>query len=257
MDASIPVDAAVSCRKARADRIKALNYRTTHTPLRNSHSDKNQPANSKMRRILYNIRPDYKPLNSPCMKLLLRTGVISLLFLLPLLSGAQLRLFSASGDVGEATRKVLQDYPNHFSHITGALIVRNPQSADYECTVTIKEAESNIITRYTSDSKQVCSWQAVLLSTESFSEAKRRFKTVYSQLNGLPVNSSKLKGEYRSPEEEMKFTTVVFSLVPVDEPTRNLKTELVMESEGMEWKVRVLVYEREREDDESGHKPEE
>ncbi|MET0394249.1 MAG: hypothetical protein ABW019_13975 [Chitinophagaceae bacterium] len=191
------------------------------------------------------------------MKLLLQTGTFALFLLLSLPGTAQLRLFAASGDVGEATRKVLQDYPNHFSHITGDLIVRNPQSADYACTVKIKDAESNIISKYTSGSKEMCSWQAVLLSTESFSEAKRRFRTVYMQLNGLKVNSSQLKGDYAQPEEAKKFTTVVLSLTPVDESTRKLKTELVMESEGMEWKVRVLVYEKEREDDERGHELEE
>lgn len=188
------------------------------------------------------------------MKLLLRTaGCMAVLFFFPAGCLAQIKIFSGTGDVAEATRKVIQDYPNRFSRITGDLIIQNPQSADYHCTVKIKEAEHCFITKYTSGNKVICSWQALLLTTESFDKAKRKFKAVYGQLNSLAINAAYLKGAYEPPEEGKKFTSILFPLSPVDEATRKLKTELVMESEGMEWKVKVLVYEREREDNEKGN----
>lgn len=91
-----------------------------------------------------------------------------------------------------------------------------------------------------------------MLTTESFDEAKKKFKTLYTQLNNLSLGSMHLEGAYESPGEEKKFTSVLFSFSPADEPMEKLRIELVLESELMEWKVKVLIYDRDREDNERG-----
>ena len=62
----------------------------------------------------------------------------------------------------------------------------------------------------------------------------------------------RLKGEYESPVEQKKFASVVLSFDPADESLKKLKVEIVMEAEQMEWKIKVLVYDRDHEDDERG-----
>jgi len=153
-------------------------------------------------------------------------------------------------------KKVIDDYPNHFDNILGELIVQNPQSADYQCNFTVTGAEECIITRYSSRKKPVFSWQALMLTTDNFEEARKKFRSIYTELNNLSNSSIHLKGLYESPAEEKKFTSVLFSFDHAGESIEKLKIELTIEAEGMDWKVKVLVYDRDREDDENGERKE-
>ena len=62
----------------------------------------------------------------------------------------------------------------------------------------------------------------------------------------------RLEGRYEEPAEEKKFTSVIFSFDTDDEAMKKLKVEIVMLYEPMDWKIKVLVYDRDREDDERG-----
>lgn len=174
---------------------------------------------------------------------------------------AQIKL-PFNGSLGNDVKKVIEDYPNRFNNLLGELIVKNPQSTDYRCNFTVAGAEEVSITQYTSVKNDVCSWQALMLTTDNFEKAKQRFRTLFNQLNFLPVkpgttNAFHLKGKYETPTEEKGFTTIIFSVSPVADAVKKLKVELTMEYEQLEWKVRVLVYDREREDDERGKTVEE
>jgi hypothetical protein len=66
-----------------------------------------------------------------------------------------------------------------------------------------------------------------------------------------------LEGKYEAPAEEKKFTSVVF--IPNTEKTEwaKIRAELLIEfSAPMEWKVKVLVYDRDREDGQEGQRGE-
>jgi hypothetical protein len=168
---------------------------------------------------------------------------------------AQLKLPVTSG-VANDVKKVIDDYPNRFNNLMGEVIVENTQSIDYRCNFNINGAEEAFITRY-SAKKEICSWQALMLTTDNFEKAKQKFKSLFNQLNNLVVqpekSSYKLKGKYEAPEEEKKFTSILFTLDPTTPTWKKLKVELSMEYEApMDWKVKVLVYDRERDDDERG-----
>lgn len=96
-----------------------------------------------------------------------------------------------------------------------------------------------------------------MLTTENFDKARQKFKSLFSQLNNLSVSleghSYKLKGDYLAPSEEMKFNSILFSTSPQQDAFKKLRTELVLQFYApMEWKVKLMVYEKEREDDERG-----
>ena len=176
-------------------------------------------------------------------------------------STAQLKLPGINNGVAHDIKKVIEDYPNRFVHLMGEMVAEHTQSTDYQCNFNVNGAEESIITRY-SAKKEVCSWQALMLTTDNFEKAKQKFKSLYSQLNNLSVNTDKasfrLKGMYESPEEVKKFTTVLFSFEPTNESLKKLRVEISMQYiEPMEWKVKVLVYDREREDVERGKTVEE
>ncbi len=172
-------------------------------------------------------------------------------------SKAQLRLPVISGGVGSDVKKVIEDYPNRFINLMGEVVNENTQSTDYSCNFTVNGAEEAIITRY-SAKKEICSWQAVMMTTENFEKAKQKFKALYNQLNNLSVDiggakNFHLKGKYEIPVEEKKFTSVLFSFEPTNESVKKLRIEISIQAyEPMEWKVKLLVYDKEREDEERG-----
>lgn len=177
------------------------------------------------------------------------------------IADAQIKMPTLNG-VGNDVKKVIEDYPNRFIKLMGEVISENSLSTDYRCNFTVNGAEETFITRY-SAKKNICSWEALMLTTESFEKAKQKFKTLYNQLNNISVDigaakNYHLKGKYEVPTEEKKFASVLFSFEPTNETVKKLKIEISLQyQEPMEWKVKVLVYDKEREDDERGKTVEE
>jgi hypothetical protein len=201
------------------------------------------------------------PLNPNRLKKLVKPLVlITIAAFISATSYSQLKLPVVNG-IAPDIKKVIEDYPNQFTNITGEIITENNQSTDYQCLQKVTGAEENFITRH-SAKKETASFQAIMLTTESFSKAKQKFKSLYSQLNNITVTLNntayKLKGDYTTPAEEAKFTSVLFSAEPEQEDIKKLKTELILQFyPPMEWKVKILVYDKEREDNERGKQKEE
>jgi hypothetical protein len=153
--------------------------------------------------------------------------------------------------------KVVKDYFNHFMNIRGEEIGENPQSTEYYSSVKITGAEECSITKYSSTKNEIWSWQAVMLTTEEFEKANKKFKALYSQMNNLAVNfedqsACSFKGDYETPTEAKKFTSVVFSAKTKNETLKPLRIELTLEYKLVEWEIKILVYGKEREDNEQG-----
>ncbi len=171
---------------------------------------------------------------------------------------AQLKL-PVANTIANDLRKVISDYPNHFSSFTGEMIEENVQYTDYECNFVPKGAEKATITRYSSKGNDVYSWQTVILTTDNFETARQKFRALYNQVNNLTVkagtgtNAVHLRGHYEAPVEEKKFNSIVFRADPADETSKKLKAELSIEFYApMEWRVKLMVYDRDREDNERG-----
>jgi hypothetical protein len=179
-------------------------------------------------------------------------GLITILLLCFNFSNAQLKLPVING-IGNDIKKVIAEYPGQFSTLMGEEVARNPQSTEYLCNFKVNGAEESSVTKYVASKKMVCSWQAVMLTTESFEKAKQKYKSLFAQLNNLEVNVGgkkyKLHGRLDAPVNGKKFFSSVFTTLPAEEAVKKLKAEVLMQySEPMEWKVKVLVYEQEKED---------
>jgi hypothetical protein len=61
-----------------------------------------------------------------------------------------------------------------------------------------------------------------------------------------------LSGEYDKPSESKKFSSSVFRLLPNASNLPKVKVELSLQYEFPEWKIYLLVYQKEREDSERG-----
>ena len=152
--------------------------------------------------------------------------------------------------------KVLSDYPNGFKNIIGDEILQNPQSIEFECLVTIKDAIKCRLVKYSSNVKDIYSWEADMIKTDDFEAASNKFRALYNSLQHLSVNingtTAVFKGDYIKPSEAIKFTTIVLDAGDKTPELKKLKLALILEADMLEWEIKIQVYEQEREDKDRG-----
>ena len=152
--------------------------------------------------------------------------------------------------------KVLSDYPNGFKNIIGEQIIENPQSIEFECLLSVKDAIKCKLVKYSSNVKEIYSWEAEMTKTDDFEAAAKKFRTIYNSLQHLSVNINGstvvFKGDYIKPSEAIKFTTIVLDPGEKTPELKKLKIGLTLEAEMLEWVIKIQVYEREREDKDKG-----
>lgn len=177
-------------------------------------------------------------------------------FFLPSLnSHAQFKFPVTNNDLRTNLSRVLTDYANGFPTLKADTIAVNEQSIEFATQLQFEGCEQNTISQYKSKNA-IYSWQALLLTTEDFEEASKKYKWLYDQLKVMTVKvedySFTLSGDYGAPDESRTFSTTVFKLTPNAANMPKLKIEASMHFEFPEWKVTLVVYEREREDNEQG-----
>ena len=152
--------------------------------------------------------------------------------------------------------KVLSDYPNGFKNIIGDEIMQNPQSIEFECLVTVKEAIKCRLIKYSSNVKNIYSWEADMIKTDDFETASNKFRALYNSLQHLSVNingtTAVFKGDYIKPSEAIKFTTIVLNAGDKTPELKKLRLALILEADMLEWEIKIQVYEQEREDRDRG-----
>ena len=188
-----------------------------------------------------------------CLKLQL-VGLIILLT--GLRSQAQPKFPVTDNELRNNLEKVIADFPHNFSSVRGDTIEVNPQSIEFASLLDFKMARQNSITQYIS-SKPVFSWQALFLVTEEFDEASKKYTWLCNQLKVMTIKtetgySYNLSGRFDEPTQKKKFSSSIYKLTPNASDMPKLKIEASMQYEFPEWKVSLVVYEREREDNERG-----
>ena len=174
-----------------------------------------------------------------------------------------LSIFSASAQIVPVKNsfqidiaKVISDYPNGFKNISGDQLIENPQTIEFASRVEIKEATKCRVIKYSSNTKEIFSWEAEMLRTDDFEEASTKFRSCFNSLQHLSVEingvNAVFKGEYIKPSESIKFTTIVFDAGDKTPELANLKIALVLETEMLDWVIRIHVYEKERDDENRG-----
>lgn len=173
-----------------------------------------------------------------------------------LVARAQLKLPVTDNDFKNNLSKVISGYSNQFLSLKGDTLSSGPQTIEFSSRLDFKQAKENFITEYKSQ-KPIYSWQAVILNTEDFEEASKKYKWLCNQLTVMKVKlldgSYSLTGTYNAPDESKQFSAGIFKLTPTISHLAKLKIEARMEFEFPEWKVNLLVYEKEREDNEQGN----
>jgi len=183
--------------------------------------------------------------------------IVAIAFCLFTTANARLKI-PVKGNTNSGLRsdlqKVVEAVPYQFQDMRGKVVANSPRTVEYASLVKPAGAQETLIVKYSSEAKPVYSWQSVLLTTEDYEEAAKKYKTVYNQLKGMNityvVDKYTLRGAYEAPDESRGFATSV--LTPAHPPAalKKLKVEVSMQYEFPEWKVAVMVYEKEKEDEE-------
>jgi len=152
--------------------------------------------------------------------------------------------------------KVISDYPNGYKNIIGEQIIENPQSIEFECLVTVKDALKCKLIKYSSSVKEIYSWEAEMMKTDDFETASKKFRAIYNSLQHLSINingvTGVFQGDYIKPSEAIKFTSIVFDAGGKAPELKKLKLALVLETDMLDWVIKIQVYEKEREDKDKG-----
>ena len=152
--------------------------------------------------------------------------------------------------------KVISDYPNGYKNIIGEQIIENPQSIEFECLVSVKDAIKCKLIKYSSTVKEIYSWEAVMMKTEDFETASKKFKAIYNSLQHLTVKingtTAIFHGDYIKPSEAIRFTTIVLDPGDKTPELEKLKLALILETDMLDWVIKIQVYEKEREDKDKG-----
>src|SRR5690349_14876900 len=176
--------------------------------------------------------------------------VLSSLLLFSVSANAQLHVsFKISNEISPVLSKVIHDYPNYFNNIKGDILENDPQITNYTCLLNIKDMEPGIITQYGRDAEHQYSWSNVLLQTEDYNEAKRKFRLFYADIkktSALIRNTLvKLNADYIEPDESKSFCNILFKVEPGVDDINNLIVDLNMQYEMSEWKITVSLYNKE------------
>jgi hypothetical protein len=149
-----------------------------------------------------------------------------------------------SNKTNQAIETVLQDYGNQFGTIKGNLLHENGQLSTYQSTVLIPGAISCKIIMH---SNQAVQWQAVLYSSNSFEESRKRFKELFSQIKNTIIRMENdkpiiLNGRFETPEPTNTHTIIPFDLLPANRFAKKLQVSLAMQQQGGEWKIILNVH---------------
>ena len=185
--------------------------------------------------------------------------VFSSLLLFSVSANAQLGLnLKIANEISPVLSKVIHDYPNYFNNIKGDILENDPQITNYTCLLNIKDMEPGIITQYGREAEHQYSWSNVLLQTEDYNEAKRKFRLFYADIkktSALIRNTLvKLNADYIEPDENKNFCNILFKVQPNVDDIKNLIVDLNMQYEMSEWKITVSLYNKEDEKEIYGSK---
>jgi hypothetical protein len=152
--------------------------------------------------------------------------------------------------------KVISDYLNGFKNIIGDETIQNPQSIEFACLVTVKDAIKCRLIKYSSNLKDIYSWEADMIKTDDFEAASKKFRELYNSLQHLSVSingsTTVFNGDYIKPSDAIKFTTIVLDAGDETPELKSLKLALILEADMLEWVIKIHVYEKEREDKDKG-----
>ena len=149
--------------------------------------------------------------------------------------------------------KVAGDYYEHFFNTKGEIISETTSTIEYKSKILPQGALESTITQI-KNLENVFSWQATMMNTEDHDIAIAKYKQIYSRLNGANFvmndgKTCKIKGPYDAPDDDRAFASSILEPDLKEKYLQRLKIEIALSYNMPEWSVKILVYEKEPDED--------
>jgi hypothetical protein len=176
--------------------------------------------------------------------------ILALLYLTTLgyfVFAQQTKPVSADAAFSDALNKVVQDFTSNFIHIQGAKMPADVDAETYKSKVCVPAALGCKIMRYRSVEDKSASWQAGLYDGESFEEALKLYKKIFSQIKktavrGVATSAAGFDGKMETVDENVGFAVSTLRLKTTNKAYKDLVAEVEITSNYSGWEVRLNVY---------------
>ena len=174
----------------------------------------------------------------------MKTAILAIILVTHSVDSLSQGVFTNS--TNSALEQVLQDYPNRFRNIKGAMLVENTRATNYESSVKIPGSTKCFITQSVTDA-QAMSWTADVYSSDDFSEASRRYNELFNQIKNtiVKVQGAKpyiLNGQLTRPDQGKPYHSSVLSLLPAAGELQKVKVVISLLQQGNTWKLQLSIY---------------
>ncbi len=164
---------------------------------------------------------------------------------------SKLSVLKITRSVKADIEKVAADYYVHFYNLKGEQIDETAHTIEYRSKLLPQGAMESTITQI-KNQVNVYSWQAIMITTEDFDKAAEKYRELYRQLYGSSLNNGnhyKLTGEYDTPDEARAFASSILEPDVKEKAVRRLKIEVALNYQLPEWSVKILVYEKQADEE--------
>ena len=161
-------------------------------------------------------------------------------------------VFKITSPITPDIMKVARDYYDHFFNIKGEKISETESIIEYRSKILPQGALESTIMQIKS-LRNVYSWQAIMMNTDDQDKAVAKYKQIYRGLNGanLVMNDGrtcKIKGAYDAPDDRA-FASSILEPDVKEKYLQRLKIEVALNYNLPDWSVKILIYEKESDED--------
>jgi len=147
----------------------------------------------------------------------------------------------------DALNKVVQDYTSNFIHIQGEKMPADMDADAYKSRICIPAALGCKVMRYRSAEDKTANWQAGFYEGESFEEAVKMYKKIYSlvkkaAVKGVATSAAGFDGKLETVDESIGFAVSTLRLKTTNKTYKDLVAEVEITSNFTGWEVRLNVY---------------
>jgi hypothetical protein len=180
----------------------------------------------------------------------------ALIFLLPTVDIAAQSKLPSLKLTPVITTEILQvagDYYDQFFYTKGEKIAETESTIEYKSKILPQGALESTVMQIKS-LHNVYSWQAVMMNTDDYDKAVAKYKQIYRQLDGANFRMNdgkncKMKGSFDAPDGDRAFASSILQPDVTDKYLQRLKIEIALNFNMPEWTVKILVYEKESDED--------
>lgn len=157
----------------------------------------------------------------------------------------------------DALNKVVQDYTGNFTHIQGDKMPAEVDADTYKSKVCVPAALGCKIMRYRSAEDKSANWQAGFYDGESFEEAVKLYKKIYSlvkkaSVKGVATSAAGFDGTLETVDENVGFAVSTLRLKTTNRTYKDLVAEVEIASNFTGWEVRLNIYTKKKMEEEKG-----